>query len=164
MEVINLKRTTLIATSLAMVALVATLSINQTVYADSESSFRPFIQRLMEKFNISESDMTSFMEEFKVEKQERRAENMAEKLNAAVESGLLTFEQKAELEALMNNFHNSKEDLQELSREEKKALHEEHRTEIQAWAEANGVDLAEILGNPEGGKGHGRGRGFGPNN
>jgi hypothetical protein len=86
---------------------------------------------------------------------------MEENLSQAVLDGKITEEQKNALIAKREEMQANREDLSDLSREERQEKRKEHRDEMQEWAEENGIDMGEIM--PGGGQGRGgqRGGGFG---
>ena len=149
---------TITALSLVLVAL-GSFAFLQNVSADDTSDLPPFAQRLAERFGLNQDEVTTFMEEMHEERQANRQQAMEDRLNQAVEDGKLTFEQKTELLQKMEDWHANREDFRDLTREERQAQHEAHRAEMQEWAEANGIDLSDIL--QFGGKMYGKGFGNG---
>jgi hypothetical protein len=126
----------------------------RAVKADETSSYPPFVQKLVEKFNLNEDEVKTFFEEERQEHQqameqnrEEKQQNQEERLNQAVEDGVITEEQK---EALQNK--------QEEMRQEQEQERKQHQEEMQAWFEEQGIDPETLA--PYGGFGHHRG--FGP--
>ena len=63
------------------------------VYADDNSyGFRPMIQKLIERFNLDEEEVRNFIEEQRDANIEQRHALIEEKLNEAVENGVITEE------------------------------------------------------------------------
>jgi len=135
----------LLIPGLAVASVIAAgVVLNTSVYADSESSFPPRIQEMVERFNLDESEVENFLNE---KHQERMAEREAEvesKLNDAVSEGTITEDQKALILAKMEENRTNKEDMRDLSREEKQEQAQTHREDMQTWAEQNGIDLEDL--------------------
>ncbi len=107
-----------------------------------------FVQRLAERFNLDVTEVqevfTEFKAEHKAEAQAKQAEKQQERFDEAVTNGDLTTSQvqlienkRAELKA---SFEENRDTFKDLSEEERKALKESTRSEVEAWAEANGID------------------------
>lgn len=123
-------------------ALAVTLTAGATVSnAFAQESSR--VQEFSERFNLDQSEVEQYFEEKRAEKQQMKQERKSQKLDALVENGTLTQEQREALEAKLIEHH-----------EEVRALHEELKT----WAEENGIDLIAIKGHKGG---HGHKAGFG---
>ena len=123
-----------------LAALVATgLLATKAVRADDAVNYPPFVEKLVERFNLNESDVQTFFDEQRVEHHQAMLQNREERLNQAVSDGVITEEQK---EALLNKW------------EEMQQEREQHREEMQKWFEEQGID-AEAL-REYAGFGHGR--------
>lgn len=147
--------TKITATSLAVAtfAILAGAASLQSVSAEELNNYPPMVQRLAERFGLNADEV---QEEFDTMHQERMQEREAQhnaQLDQLVEDGVLTQEQRDELEAMHEEFQASHENMQSMTMEERHAAMEEHRAEMDAWAEENNVDL--LLIRPEG-------RGMGP--
>lgn len=108
------------------------------VKADNFSPHTEIAQKIAEQFNLNEADVQAVFdavhEERQQEMQESASRRSEEKLNKAVEDGVLTQEQK---DALMQK-------MQEHSGER-----QQNREEMQTWFEEQGIDetkLHEYLG------------------
>ncbi len=139
------------------------------VSAQSTGGGETFLDRVSTTFGIDkaelEAERDAFREEKKAEHQEARAEHVA----GLVEAGTLTQEQADELAELKDGFKAEIEALKEsedASREDFQALKEARKADVEAWAEANSIDLDDIR--PEKGElggrhgHHGARGGFGP--
>lgn len=146
--------------SLALAAVIGLGSqLTNTAYAQESNSVPQMAQNIATRFNIDVNEVSAFFDE---QREARRAERVAEvetKLDAAVSAGTLTAEQKELLVTKMEENRANREDMRDLTPEERRTKAEEHRVEMQAWAENNGIDLSTLdlgRGGPEGGR-HGRG-------
>lgn len=146
-----------INSKLASVAVVSAIAGATFVGANSASaatSGESIVSRIAERFGVSESEVQSVVDEYRSEQQAEREAAKDEHLSSLVEAGTLTEEQRAELEAFHDERHELKEELrdQDLSREEIREAMEGLRDEVEAWAEAEGIDLDELK--PDDFKGH----------
>ena len=116
-----------------------------TVYAqDNEFRFPPMIQKIIEKFGLDESEVAQLMQE---NREERQAEHQAmteEKLNEFVAEGKLTEGQKSALLAKIAERQENMDEWKDLTPEERREKAVEHRAEMEAWAEENGINLEEL--------------------
>ena len=102
------------------------------------------IDRLVEKFNLNRGDVESVFSQVREERQAQRQERRAERLQQAVDDGVITAEQKVALEEKLDGLD---------------ATREKEREELQAWAEEQGLDLRAVMGRGgDGPRGEGRHR------
>ena len=151
-----------VVTSVAAIGLIGLPSASA-----QEGSFASGIaSSLAERFNLSEAEVETFLDEqrdtFRAERQEARAEARAERLAELVEDGTLTQEQADTMTEMKEAMQAEKQELkdQDLSREEIREAMSELREEFQTWAEEEGIDLEEIRGDHDK-KGRRGGSGFG---
>lgn len=142
--------------SMAAVAILALGGGSAAVFADTDSSGQgSLVERIATKFNLDESEVQA---EFKAHGQERQEA----RLDEAVADGTITEDQKTLLMEKRAEMAESRPDFSDMNEEEAMAAREEHRTEMKAWAEENGIDLEALR--PEGGQKHRAGMGgFGGN-
>ncbi len=135
---------TLVIVAITALAGLSIASVSK-VYAQESSTNVPWgMQGIAKKFNLDENEVAQYMQEQRAARQQQMRTNMEEKLNEAVESGKLTQEQKTKL-------------LDKI--EEHEQERQSHRTEMQAWAEENGIDMQELgLCRQGGGRGYNRNR------
>ena len=151
------------------------LTSNPVSAQTDDASQSGIIARIAQRFNLNEDDVRAFAQEErdarKAAKQERRAAHLA----SLVEAGTLTQEQADELVAMKEAYREnnterpSQDEWQSMSDEEKDAFKEVRqaekeafKAEMEAWADAEGINLEDLK--PEGRDGFGkRGRrgGFG---
>lgn len=126
-----------------------------------QGNHETIVQKLVERFGLNQEEVEEVFEDVR---EERRAEMQAqheERLNALVEEGKITQEQKQVIIAKHKEMRQEKEenwqDWKNLTPEEKKAKWQEHKEEMQRWADENGIDLSLIGGlagrGPKGGRG-----------
>ncbi len=143
----------LIIISVSALLLTGGVLLLKPVSADEQSTFSPLIQRLVEKFNLNQDEVTNVVTEFRNENRQKRQEELSSKLQTAVDEGKITSEQKDAILAKMAEHQPGNRD--------------ENRAEMQAWADEVGIDLHDLMGHgPRDGMGKGEGFGdrFGSDN
>ncbi|MCA9390103.1 hypothetical protein KC571_01755 [candidate division WWE3 bacterium] len=137
---------------------IAALAIGGTLFstaafaqADTEGTYPPVIQKLVDQFGVNSTDVDTAMQEVRDEHQAQMQAQYEEYLTSAVDSGDITEDQKQ----LILDKH-----------DELQAEREQQRLELEQWSEDNNIDL-QYLGEghngPHGfGKMEGGMRGFGP--
>ena len=115
------------------------------VKADEESNFHPMMQNLVERFGLNEDEVETFFDEQMEERHQMMQQNRQDRLGEAVSDGVITEDQKNALSGKWNEMH-----------EERSQERQEHREEMQAWMEEEGIDheaLHEYSGFGQGGFG-----------
>lgn len=137
---LNGKKILLTLLGLATLIAAGAFAVN-TVKANEVAGYPPFVEKLVERFNLNEADVQTFFDEQRGEHMQMMVETKEERLSQAVSDGVITEEQK---QALLNKW------------EELRQKHEVERQELQNWFEEQEID-AEAL-REYAGFGH---RGFG---
>jgi len=117
---------------------VGVLGVNAAQAVNAES-LPPILQGFIEQFNLNEEEVKTYFEEQRQEKLELRQQNKEERLNKAIEDGVITEEQK---QTLLDRF------------DEMKAHREEHKEEMKDLFEEQGIDVEALR--KYGGFGHKR--------
>ena len=127
---------TRITLALAAITLLGAVGYGVTVAVaqakDGES--HPMIQMLAEKFGLDEDEVKEAFDEVKAEHFAQMQESKEDKLNQAVDDGVITEEQR---QALLEKHQNMWE--------EKKQERDEHRGEMDAWFEEQGINHEELM-------------------
>lgn len=149
--------------SVATIGAFSLISVYGISNASADTSFGRdgVIDRLVSRFNLNKNDVEKVFEENQAARQAERKTEIEEKLNQAVSEGKLTNDQKNALIQKMDEMRARRDDLRNLSREERRQKMTEHRTEMQKWASDNGIDFTQLglfLG-----RGLGEGNGLGRN-
>ena len=157
----RLKKSVIAAAAVATVG-VAGLTATQAVLAATDSTDSPessLVDKLATKFGLNKSDVQAVFDE---EHSEREAK-ADERLQALVDDGTITAEQKTAIEAKIAEMkaqrESERDSFKDLSADERKAKMEEKKAELESWAEENGIDLSDLKGVLMGGPGGGRGPG-----
>ena len=132
--------------AVATVSAVAGATFLGANSVSAQASGQSLVSRIAERFSVSETEVQSVIDEYKEDVREERQAERDEHLQGLVDDGTLTEEQRAQLDEFFAQRQELKEELkgQDLSREEMKEAFEEHRAEVEAWAEAEGLDLDDI--------------------
>ena len=137
-----------------------------TIGVSAQQADQSLADRLADRFSISGEEVQTEIDAFRSEnKQERQAERQAaraEYIAGLVADGTLTQEQADAFTELKDDFKAEISALKDsdAEREEIKAAYEAAKEEIQAWADAEGIDLDSLKADKGEGRGHGR-KGFG---
>lgn len=139
------------ATAALAVALVAGggAVAAQAAANDSASGPASIITKLAQKFGLKEADVKAvFDEEFAARKADMQT-RMQERLTQLVADGKITETQKQLIVAKQQELHAARatemESMKDKTPEERKAFMEQKRTELEAWAKANGIDLQYLM-------------------
>jgi hypothetical protein len=140
-------------------SMLAVTAASAHIGGGSEEDQAVRVTEFAERFDLEESEVKSYFDEKKTANQAEREAARAEQVAGLVEAGTLTQTQADELTALKDGFRAEAEALKDsgADRDAIKAAMEDNRSEVKAWAEAQGIDLGDIK--PERGEGRGHGRG-----
>jgi len=120
------------------------------------NGYSPLAEKIANRFGLNKNEVEAVFEEDRVQRQEEMKTRHEDRLNQAVSDGKITEEQKQAVIAKKAELQENRQDMANLTDEERKQKMDEHRQEMETWAEENGVDLGLFMG--QGGSG---GRGFG---
>ncbi|OGK17494.1 hypothetical protein A2774_05620 [Candidatus Roizmanbacteria bacterium RIFCSPHIGHO2_01_FULL_39_12c] len=135
-----MKKKILIALAILGIVLFAGFSVN----AQSQSFHDDLIKKIAERFNLKEGDVTAVFEEYRGEHQAQMQAKLEENLTQAVKDEKITEAQKQAIlkkhEEMKNN-HPNFEEFKNLTAEERQQKMQEKRSEMEAWAQENGLSL-----------------------
>jgi hypothetical protein len=137
------------------------LLVTKVTLAQDGNGYPLIIQRLVERFGLNADEVQEVFEEVQGERHQEMGARFEEKLDEMVAAGTLTEEQKNAILAKKAEMQADCEGMRDLTPEERQTKMEEHRAEMEAWAEENGIDLALIGPLGRGPRGGGIGH-FGP--
>ncbi len=138
---------------------LASLGIVASVSADSSNSDN-LSSKIAQKFNLNQEEVQKVFDEHKGEMHQEHQAKISTKLDDYVSSGKITANQKTLIINKLDEMHKQREDnkesLKNLTQEERKLKMEEKKTELESWAEQNGINI-ELLKDikPKGRNGHG---------
>lgn len=117
------------------------------------------VDKLVSKFNLDKEEVQSVFNEAREEHEAQREKQQGEHLQALVDDGTITEAQKTAIEAKIKEMKEereaNKDSFKDLSGDERRAKMEEKRTELESWAQEQGLDLSKLRGILMGGRGPG---------
>lgn len=132
--------------------------------SDNGDPMSSLVQKIATTFKLSEDEVQKVFDDEREAREAEREKTQTERLQALVDDGTITAAQKTAIEAKIKEMkaerEANKDSMKDLTGEERKAKMEERRTEMEAWAKEQGLDLSELHGVLMGG--HGRGGMGGP--
>ena len=150
--------TALVITLLGAGTVVTTQSFAQST-TNTDSPVTSLVKAIAQKFNLQESDVQAVFDSHRSEMETKRQENVDSKLSQMVTDGKITDAQKqlilAKLKELEANKQSNMEKFKSMTPEERKAVMEKERADLEAWAKQNNIDLSILK------FGHGMGMGRG---
>lgn len=115
-------------------------------------------QKIADKFSLNAEDVQKVIDENGGEMHARNGAGMETRLSDLVSEGKITEEQKV---AILNKHEEMRNEMDNLSKEERNAKRDEHRVEMKSFFESIGVDSSLFPQNgPRGNRGEGRGMGM----
>lgn len=128
----------------------------QAPSADSE--FNSLAAKIAEKFGLKTADVQQVFDDVRKDHQKQKETKFAARLDQDVKDGKLTTAQKelivTKRAQLQKEREANKDSFKNMTVEERRATMEKHRTEIDAWAKANGIDPKYLYGGPMMGRHH----------
>lgn len=164
MKHLSIRKNTLAALAVALG--ITTLGAT-SVYA-AQNTFNQgnphdeLVESIATKFNLNETEVQAVFDAQHEEMETQMKENRNQQLQEAVTNGDLTQEQMDAIVGKMNEMEaereSEKESFDTLSHEERHEKMEEKRTELEAWANENGISEEYLpqMGKGKGGMGMGR--------
>lgn len=136
----------LILSIFTLVAMGATSVSAQTV-PDPHSTI---IQKIAQKFGLKEEEVKAVFEQEQTERQAKMLAKYEEQLTKHVQEGKITEAQKglilSKKKELVAARHTNKENLKNMTPEERRTVLDTKRQELTAWAQQNGIDPQYLRG------------------
>lgn len=155
---IKLRKNIILPAALGLSLIGAIIFATTSVGAQSPSpGTQTIIQRIAQRFNLSESDVQAVFDQDKQERHAQKLTQVENQLSADVTSGKITDAQKQLILNKMKELEGQKQNWQG-DHSQMKAQMQAKKTELENWAKQNGIDPNYLLAL----KGHGRmgGHGF----
>lgn len=161
----RMKKKKMLVPALAIIAMCAIMVTSSPAFAQSEQSgYATLVQRLAEKFGLKETDVQTVFDDARKEKQKNNQVRIEERLSQAVKDGKLTETQKRRVldkhAELMKANDAQREAMKNLTPEERRVAKEKARTELEQWAQDNGIDSQYLFMGMNGRGMHGKGMGM----
>lgn len=144
----------------AAIALVgiATFGVGQAFAQSATTPQVTIIDKIATKFNLNKTQVQAVFDEQHATRQAEMQKRYEDMLATAVKDGKITESQKNALIAKHNeikaNMQSQKEAFKDLTPEARREKMEAKRTELEAWAKAQGVDIKYLFGLGHGRMGH----------
>lgn len=158
----------------AIAIVIASSSVTAKAYAQAAPNggdrMQSLVQKLASRFGLKTSDVQAVFDQDRTDRRAAMQANYEARLTRLVKDGKITEAQKtlilAKHQELAAKRQSEMQAMQGKTAEERRALmqsrktvREAERTEIEAWAKANGIDVTYVMG--FGGMGHGPRDGMG---
>lgn len=120
--------------------------------ADNENNnpMSDLVQKLTDKFGLNREEVQSVFDEHHQEMMANMQAKEEERLNQLVTDKKITEQQKQLIlqkkEELRTQHQNEMQNLKDKTVEERKAIMEQHRQELENWANQNGIDVQYLMG------------------
>lgn len=158
----NLTKSVIAASIVGTIGLGSLATVNIAGAESGTSSSDPMsslIDKIASTFNIDKSKLQTVFDEEREAREAERETERAERLQALVDDGTITAAQKTAIEKKLAEMKAerdaNKDDMQNLSDDERKTKMDEKRSELEAWAKEQGLDLSKLKGVLGGPGGHG---------
>jgi hypothetical protein len=150
---------------IALAIVAATGVAGVSAFAQTANTeYKTFVQSLAQKLGISEDKVNTAVTEIHNERHQEMLQKYEEKLSTAVKNGEITEAQKTLIlekgKQLEEDREAHKESMKDKTPEERRTEMEQKRTELEAWAKENNIDM-KYLRFGFGGRGHKGGMGMG---
>lgn len=139
----------LLVPALAFAVTGTAVMVNSAPAQAAETGQYPeLVQKLVQRFNLKESDVQVVFDEYKKERHGQMTARLEERLAELVKTGKLSEAQKQAILAKKAEWdtqvHNT--DWKSLSPEERRAKKQAHFEEMKKWAEENGIEFKFFMG------------------
>lgn len=135
---------------LAALGVVSFGSVQAFAQDTATSDGKTIVQKVAERFNLSQEDVQEVFDEHKTQLKEDMETKVDDRLSQAVTDGKITEEQKAKILEKQQELHSkmeaNRDQLKDLTPEERRAQMDEQRKELEQWAEENGIDTQYLMG------------------
>lgn len=158
-----MKRKQKIAIGVA-VAAISTMTFLGAGMASANVGGEELVARIASKFNLSQTDVQKVVDEYRLEEQTTREAERSADLQAKVDAGTITAEQKTLIENKVKEIQAEREAhrAEDLTPAERQAKMQASRETLEKWATDNGIDVKDVMPGRGHGEGQGRGREMGP--
>jgi hypothetical protein len=143
----------------AVLATGAVVFAGTTVYAETVPNGYPsLVQKIADRFKLNVSDVQAVFDQNRQDRQQMMQQKFDDRLTKAVTDGKITDAQKQLILAKEKELQQKRKDdfekFKTMTADQRKQILEQEKTDLDAWAKANGIDTTYLLGP---GRGFGRG-------
>jgi len=118
------------------------------------------VQRLVQKFNLDESEVQAVFDEEMADHHAQMQTRMEQRIDKLVTDGKITQEQKQKILDKLEEMHDQmpvdENEFENMTPEQRQSEMQKRKTELEAWAKENGIEVSYLRPNERGGRG-GRG-------
>lgn len=125
----KVKQLLVVAAAVTAIGVTGVMGAN-AVSAQSTTSNDSLIDKIASKFNVNKDDVKAVFDEDKAAREAEHQAEISDRLQTAVDKGNLTAEQKTLIENKLKEVHDARE---------------AKRTELDAWAQQNGIDVKYLM-------------------
>lgn len=108
------------------------------------------VQKIATRFNLNQDDVQKVFDEDRQTRETEHQQKQAERLQKLVDNGTITSAQKTAIEAKLKELKAERDahkaEFKDLNAEQRKAAMERKKTELEAWAKEQGIDLSQLQG------------------
>ena len=128
--------------------------LGSSAAVSAQSTGDSLVEKITSRFSLNQDEVQAVFDEVHDEKRAEHQAELSENLQAKVDDGTITAEQKTLIEQKLEEKQAEREANrdQDLTREERREQHEQEREEFKTWAENNNIPLEQLELGP--GKGH----------
>lgn len=127
--------------------------------ANGSGGISSLVDKLASKFNLNKSEVQAVFDEDRSAREAERQQQVEERLTQAVTDGKITEEQKtkilAKLKEIKADMEANRDTMKDKTAEERKAEMDTKRTELETWANDNGIPVEYLRLGMGGPGGHG---------
>lgn len=118
------------------------------------------VDKIASTFNLDKAKVQEVFDEQRETREQERQKKVGERLQALVENKTITNEQKSAIETKLAEMKKereaNKERFKDMTHSERKEHMEDERTELEDWADSQGIDLTKLDGVFKGPRGPGK--------
>lgn len=159
----TLKNSLVVAGAVSALGVSSLMGLQAVSAQSDQSGSSGLIEKIASKFNLNKDEVKTVFDQYREARHEEMEKERSERLQALVDDGTITAEQKAAIEAKHDEMEkereSNKDSFKDMTAAERKAEMQKHKDELEAWAKENNLDLSKldgVLGGPgKGPGGHG---------
>lgn len=141
----QIKKSLMVAGAVATIGIASTAAGVSAATSSTGDGGNTIVDKIATKFSLDKNEVQKVFDEDKATHEAERKAKVEERLSQAVKDGKITEEQKskilAKLEEMKSEMDKHIEGMKDKTPEERKALMEQHRTELEKWASDNGIPM-----------------------
>ena len=117
-----------------------------SVYAQSSGQYSNLVSMIAQKFNLKQADVQAVFDSARAQQKTNMQNKFNANLDQAVKDGKLTEAQKQLILQKRQELQNARQNLKNMTADQRKAAMSQQKTDLQNWAKANGIDIKYLFG------------------